>query len=60
MPTFRLVSFLSRLCENLPQRGHVLRSVVPRLHGGRLLRIRQWSSPKVASRLQCKEFSMLQ
>ena len=28
MPTFRLVSFLSRLLRNLPQRGHVLRSVV--------------------------------
>ena len=44
----------------LPQRCHVLRTVVPRLHGGKLLRIRLWSSRKVTSRFQCSEFSMLQ
>ena len=60
MPTFRLVSFLSRLCETCRSVAMFCGAWVPRLHGGRLLRIRQWSSPKVTSRLQCKEFSMLQ
>ena len=51
---------LEQIVRNLPQRRHVLRCVVPRFHEGRLLRTRHWSSRKVTSRLQCKEFSMLQ
>ena len=45
---------------NLTQRRHVLRCVVPRFNGGRLLRTRHWSSPKVTSRPQRSRFSMLQ
>ena len=51
---------LQQIVGYLPQRRHVLRSIVPRFHEGRLLRTRHRSSPKVTSKLQCSEFSMLQ
>ena len=52
MPTFRLVSFLSRLWGNLPHRGQVLWCVV--LADPALV------FPEGHAKVQCSEFSMLQ